>query len=161
MAAAQLAFGPATVTLFGVVIPVFPALAGMLSVYLARLIAPKDKRVLTGVQTHALLGLLMLAEVALIVQYNFTTPKATLAGMVLGWMGMLVPEKAASVFWEWFKSQLRGWLSVPTPPPVPKYTPMEQAERTKHMKAIFKRIWPTERVPDDEQELIDRLKEIE
>jgi hypothetical protein len=156
-----MAFGPATVTLFGVIVPVFPALAGMLSVYLARLIAPKEKRHMTGKQAHALLALLMLVELALILQYQLTASKATLTGMLIGWMGMLLPEKAATVFWEWFKNELRGWLGVVAPDRPENRSKLSPAERTVIMQKLFRRLWPTEKVPDDEQELIDRLKNID
>jgi hypothetical protein len=160
VAGEQLAFGPATVTLFGVIVPVFPALAGMLSVYLARLIAPKDKRQLTGKQAYALLGLLMLVELALIVQYELSTPKATLSGMLIGWMGLLVPETGASVFWSWFKDQLRGWLSVAPPAPPASKSHLPPEERLRIAQKIFAGVYPTETVPDDLEEIIDRLKQL-
>jgi hypothetical protein len=160
VAGEQLAFGPATVTLFGVIVPVFPAVAGMLSVFLARLIAPKDKRQLTGKQVYALLGLLMLVELALIIQYKFNTPTATLTGMLMGWMGLLVPETGVAVFWSWFKEQLRGWLRVPMPPPSYTSSGLPQEERLRIAQKIFRNMYPTDPVPTDLEEIVEKLKKL-
>jgi hypothetical protein len=163
VATPELAFGPATVTLFGTVVPVFPALAGCLSVYLARLIAPNKTDVSTVGQKIALVGMLMLLELVVVIQWTkrFHTAEAVMLGLTLGWFGILVPEKFIGVLWDWFKGQLRGWLQVPEAPPVSKYTPDQLIERKQHMQKIFTRIWPTEKVPDDEKELIERLKNLD
>jgi hypothetical protein len=130
VAGEQLAFGPATVTLFGVIVPVFPAVAGMLSVFLARLIAPKD------------------------------TPTAPLTGMLMGGMGLLVPETGVAVFWSWFKEQLRGWLRVPMPPPSYTSSGLPQEERLRIAQKIFRNMYPTDPVPTDLEEIVEKLKKL-
>jgi hypothetical protein len=162
VASNPLAFGPTSITLFGVLIPVFPALAGMLSVYLARLIAPTKERHFTRVQNAALVGLLLLVELAAITQFRLTTAKATLVGMMLGWMGLLVPEKGALIIWDWFKLQVLvalGGTPKATEPKPPAST-MAPAERLRIAQKIYAKVWPTEAVPQELDEIIDKLKKL-
>jgi hypothetical protein len=160
----QLAFGPASVELFGVIVPVFPAVAGMLSVYLARLIAPNKTKQFTLPQKAALVGLLMLIELAAIQQFVLNTAKATLVGMTLGWMGMLVPEKGASAVWDWLKGELLvalgGVRKVDPPQKYISKSKMTDAEKLQQAKKIFSKLWPEEEPPDDMQEIVDRLSEL-
>lgn len=120
MSADQLAFGPATVTLFGAVIPVLPTLCAAMSVYLARLIAPPDRRHFTKRQKRALTTLLMMVAAGVCIRFptKIREAEAIIVGLSLGWVGLAFPEAVGKAVWEGFKNMLRKWLEV-SPPPLP------------------------------------------
>ena len=164
MAASELAFGPATVTFFGAVIPILPAAAGLLSVILARLIAPKQQRHFTKAQNAALVGLLMIVELSVLTRWptKFHEPEATVLGLMLGWMGLLIPERVAKIVWDGFKTMLLQSLHAQQLPTEgeKRLSNLTLEERQAMARKIFAKIYPTEAVPEDLDAILDRLRQL-